>query len=358
MDSDDDEILLLKQPESKESDSGGIVNPDHQHKASVNPGFTFQHRQEIEDISVVDLGRVYALQTAFTALHKRHNDLLLKYKLAQKKTIGTTEEKTMNTSHASNPAAGAGGSHDEEATTAEIRAKQGYIQHLEKELLRSNNNLAKCNEEIARLKELVSVREIFNQKLMEEHDKHKVIGDALTENLEKVKANCVEKDVRIQELQEEINTSTFRNQELLQKLTELEKHLEYSNQTALMVSNKEKEMKEMQTKLYNQETETKKYVSQIRDLQRRLNEKDMEISALEAKHKQYAIENDINRKQVQAQRETDSFDEVDGETEMIKKAFEMVQHQQETIKELRSKVDHQKIIINELHKTKGESKCF
>lgn len=332
----DDDIELLKHSTGDDVHENTAAGFDHL-DSNINP-FDFVKRSNSVDDSFSPAS-IHALQTAFSSLQKKHNEqvkenieLKQKNKLINKALMDVRytgdqgqfhkmdkmylQEATCSIVHA------AGGTSEDDSVLAEYRAKQGYVQHVERELLISNNTVMKVNEENHRLK---------NEKDNIERDRDRIHSnlEVVMESLGQSKEHIARKDSEIANLTDRLQSEQGINQNMRLELQALQERLDDNQRNGTTVDN-----------------ELKKLFVQYKELDKMYKEKEITVSALEAERKQFKIAVDITDRR---DKQMDDTDDVDGDVATLQRALILLGSQREEVTELKQRIAEQQHIITQIH---------
>ncbi|XP_045209881.2 uncharacterized protein LOC123561513 [Mercenaria mercenaria] len=349
----DDDIELLKQTPEEDSQEN-TASGSSQLDSNFNTQELIKRAKYSNDS--LDLAPALALQTAFSSLQKKHNDQLKKNKeLVQvnksfKKALMDATQgnqgqfQNMDGYMQDAQVVHAAGGTSEDDSIAENRAKQGYVQHLQREVLISANAIQLGNEEIARLKHSNEEYEREAVKHLRKIEELHSNCEAMTEDIKVMRNEIDRKNLEVAQMknalqsEQELNHNLKLSNESLQEQLETNKRTGFSGQS---------EIQTLRSSLAAAENELRKSVSQYRELDRKFVESEKSRGILEAKCKQYEIEVNIRSQQ----RQVDDTDDVDGDVEALKKALDILRTQQDEVKDLKKKISDQQRIISQIQST-------
>jgi chromosome segregation ATPase len=356
MDSYNDDIELLKQsPDENREDS-----TTSQLDSSLNPLDVIK-RARYSDESI-DQAPILALQTAFTSLQKIHNDEVKKNKKLVRENQ-SMKKALMDATQGNQPryenqdmydtqVAHAAGGTSEDESLAENRARQGHVNHLERELLITTNAVQKGNEEILRLKNSNEMLEEKIIKLLRNNEEFRSDNEEMSEALKNLNIEVSRKTLEIEQMKNALQSEQELNHNLKLKLESSQEQYDNLQRTGY---SGQSEVQNLKLKLTQLENDLRKSysASQFRELERKLKESEESKGILEAKCKQLEIECNIRSEQ----RQQEDSDDVDGDVETLKRALEILYVQQKEVKELKRKIEEQHEIIIQIQST-GLLKLF
>lgn len=333
---DDDDIELLNNTQVDENPNSDPEGLDHL-DSGVNP-LVFLSRGCSVDESIHQ-GSIHALKTAFVALQKKNNEQSKKYAnlLQRNKALErliTAKPQVIERLHGDihnmdepSEVHAAGGTSEDETALAVSRANQGYVQHLERELMIAKSKNKKLTEELDILQRRFS-------------DIERKLVNTLKEN-EEIRSNfVVQKDAEVQMLNEKLRAEKTTNEHLKLEFENLNQRLENSDR---INTSRDAEINTYKSNLATAKSELMKTTVQYRELKKQVENLDKENSALKATCKQYEIEVEISRKQRRDQ--MDDVDDVDGDVATLNKALIFLSSQREEVRSLKAQIAQQSKII-------------
>lgn len=357
----------------------GSLSPRKVLEATSSDQGQLSPRYSLSDDSIPQAS-VPGLHTAYALLQKQHRETLRKNGVLSNKVRilekllpkeRCNREETMDDYMKGNcevaACAGAGASNEDDTVAAELRARQGYISHLEKEVLRNTNIIARGNEEIQRLKRKCDEDEKVILKLQQEHENLKSDFEAVTETLASERELSQKKDEEIQKLKARLG----REQQLVSQITSLTEKLHVYELGP--VSNKDAEVNSLKSRLTIVDNELRSKDAEITSLKSRLNlaenelrqinvqcsnlnkqviAKDNEVQGLKIKCRQYEIQVDINKKQ--SLKESSNVDEVDGDLVLLSQLLQKVADQKRELDVMHGQMHEQQQLIKAITEPKPQ----
>lgn len=325
--------------------------------SNVNP-LDYGRRLSIqEQPGSVPAASIHALQTAFNTLNRKHNEevrknseLTQRNRSMQRALMDLQSQRvhshSMDEIHTQDPSSvhAAGGTSEGETALAEQHAQQGYVQYMQRELLKANTankHFAEENQmlqiKVQELEHGLSVHVRERERLQNELESYK-------HSLDKIREECTRKDNDIDNLNENLHTNQITIRHLQEVLDDKEKH----------GSSKVTEIQELKSRIQMIENERMRLSRQVNDLEIRLQTKEKERSLLEVQVKQLQIETEIGRNQKQkldsqnAQRLDESTEADEAEVKLLNEALTILAGQRTEISDLKHKITEQQELINQI----------